>query len=264
MDLGLQGKVVMITGGSRGIGRAIALTCAAEGANIALCARDKEGIDVTVGEILAKGVEAFGSVSDVTQAEAIEHFIGATVERLGRIDILVNNVGGSKGKALLGSSDEEWRETFDLNIFHAVRVSRAVVPSMQKQGGGSIVIISSISGYKPSPSIQYGAAKAAEIFLASALALELGPAHIRVNTVCPGSVLFPGGGWARYQERHPDSFQKFQTEEFPLGRLGTPEEVARVVAFVASPAGSWINGAMIPVDGAQQQPSAFQRGPFWR
>jgi len=135
---------------------------------------------------------------------------------------------------------------------------------MQKQGGGSIVIISSISGYKPSPSIQYGVAKAAEIFLSSALALELGPAHIRVNTVCPGSVLFPGGGWARYQERDPNGFEKFRTEEFPLGRLSTPEEIARVVVFVASPAGSWINGAMIPVDGAQQHPSAFQRGPAWR
>ena len=264
MDLGLQGKVVVITGGSRGIGRAIALTCAAEGAHIALCARSKEGIDATVAEIQAQGVHAFGQVSDVTQAETVEHFIHATVEALGSIDILINNVGGSKGKGLLDSTDEEWRATFDLNIFHAVRVSRAVVPYMQKLGGGSIVIISSISGYKPSPSIQYGTAKAAEIFLSSALALELAPAHIRVNTVCPGSVLFPGGGWARLQERDPDGFQKFQTEEFPLGRLGTPEEIARVVAFVASPAGSWINGAMLPVDGGQQQPSVFQKGPIWR
>jgi 3-oxoacyl-[acyl-carrier protein] reductase len=214
--------------------------------------------------VQAQGVRAFGLVADVTQTETVEHFIHASAEALGNIDIGVFNVGGSKGKGLMGSSDEEWMETFDMNIFHAVRVSRAVVPYMQKRGEGSIVIISSISGHKPSPSIQYGAAKAAEIFLSSALALELAPAHIRVNTICPGSVLFPGGGWARYQERDPDGFQKFQTEEFPLGRLGTPEEIARAVAFVASPAGSWINGAMIPVDGAQQQPSTFQRGPIWR
>jgi 3-oxoacyl-[acyl-carrier protein] reductase len=264
MDLGLQGKVVAITGGSRGIGRAVALTCADEGANIALCALNREGIEVTIPEIQAKGVQAFGQVADVTQIEDVERFIHASAEALGGIDILINNVGGSKGKGLLGSSDEEWLGTFDVNIFHAVRACRAAVPYMQKRGEGSIVIISSISGYKPSPSIQYGTAKAAEIFLSSALALELGPSHIRVNTVCPGSVLFPGGGWARYQERHPEGFQKFQAEEFPLGRLGTPEEIARVVAFVASPAGSWINGAMIPVDGAQQQPSAFQRGPIWR
>jgi 3-oxoacyl-[acyl-carrier protein] reductase len=264
MDLGLRDKVVVITGGSRGIGRAIALTCAAEGANIALCARQQEGLDATITDIQAQGVQVFGQVSDVTQAEDVDHFIQACIETFGRIDILINNVGGSKGKGLIGSTDEEWRGTFDLNLFHAVRVSRAVVPYMQKQGGGSIVTISSISGYKPAPSIQYGTAKAAEIFLSTALALELGPSNIRVNTVCPGSILFPGGGWAHYQERDPEGFLKFQTEEFPLGRLGTAEEVARAVTFVASPAGSWINGAMIPVDGAQQQSSAFQRGPHWR
>lgn len=264
MDLGLRGKVVVITGGSRGIGRAIALTCAAEGANIALCARSQEGIDATIAEIQAQGVQAFGLVSDVTEGKEVEQFISASADALGAIDIVINNVGGSKGKGLIGSSDEEWEGTFDVNLFHAVRVSRSAVPYMQKQGGGSIVIISSISGQKPSPSIQYGAAKAAEIFLSGALALELGALHIRVNTLCPGSVIFPGGGWVRHQERDPKGFQKFQTEEFPLGRLGTPEEIARVVAFVASPAGGWINGAMIPVDGGQQHPSLFQRGPLWR
>jgi 3-oxoacyl-[acyl-carrier protein] reductase len=264
MDLGLQGKGVVITGGSRGIGRAIALVCAAEGANIALCARGQEGIDATVAEVQAQGIRAFGLVADVTQAESVEHFIHASAEAIGNIDIAVLNVGGATGKGLMGSSDDEWLGTFDMNIFHAVRATRAVVPYMQERGEGSIVIISSISGHKPSLSIQYGTAKAAEIFLSQALALELAPARIRVNTICPGSVLFPGGGWARYQARDPEGFQKFQTEEFPLGRLGTPEEIARVVAFVASPAGSWINGAMLPVDGAQQQPSTFQRGPIWR
>jgi 3-oxoacyl-[acyl-carrier protein] reductase len=264
MDLGLQGKVVVVTGGSRGIGRAVALSSASEGANIAICAREQEGIEKTLAELQAQGVRAFGQVADVTQREAIERFLHASAEALGGIDILINNVGGAKGKGLVNSTDDEWRETFDLNVFHAIRASRAVVPYMQKRGSGSIVIISSISGHKPSPSIQYGTAKAAEIFLSGALALELGPAHIRVNTICPGSVVFPGGGWARRQERDPESFQKFQREEFPFGRLGTPEEIARVVTFVASPAASWINGAMIPVDGAQQQPSAFQRGPVWQ
>lgn len=253
MDLGLRDRGVVITGGSRGIGRAIALACAAEGANIAFCARHQEEIDKTIADLKVKGVKTFGFIADVTQAEAVERFIHTSAEALGDIDILVNNVGGSKGQGLIGSSDDEWRGTFDMNIFHTVRVSRAVVPYMHKRGGGSIVIISSISGWKPSSSIQYGTAKAAEIFLSSALALELGAFRIRVNTVCPGSVMFPDGGWARYQEHDPGGFQRFQAEAFPLGRLGTPEEIARVVAFVASPAGSWINGAMIPVDGAQQQ-----------
>lgn len=264
MDLGLQGKVVVVTGGSRGIGRAIALTCAAEGANVAICARGQEGVNAVLAELRSGGAQAFGQVTDITQSDAVENFIHACVETLGSIDILVNNVGGSKGRGLLNSTDKEWFDTFDVNLFHAVRVSRAVVPYMRKRGGGSIVIISSISGSKPAPASQYGCAKAAEIFLGSALAMELGPDNIRVNTVCPGSVLFPGGGWARHQERDPEGFQKFQTEEFPLGRLGTPEEVARVVTFVASPAGSWINGGMIPVDGAQQQPSRFQKGPYWQ
>ena len=162
------------------------------------------------------------------------------------------------------STDEEWCGTFDLNLFHAIRASRAAVPYMRIRGGGSIVTISSISGYKPLASSQYGCAKAAEIFLSGAVAMELGPSNIRVNTVCPGSILFPGGGWARYQERDADGFRQFQTEEFPLGRLGSPEEVARVVVFVASPAGSWINGGMIPVDGGQQQPAVYRKGPHWQ
>src|SRR5205807_1814740 len=163
---------------------------------------------------------------------------------LGGIDILINNVGGSSGRGLMDSTDEEWIGTLDLNLFHAIRASRAAVPYMRQHGGGSIVTISSISGYKPLPDSQYGTAKAAEIFLSGSVALELGPSNIRVNTVCPGSILFPGGGWAGYQERDPEEFRRFETEEFPFGRLGTAEEVARVVVFVASPAGSWINGGM--------------------
>lgn len=118
-----------MTYGSRGIGRAIALVCAAEGANIALCARSQEGIDLTVAEVQAQGVRAFGLVADVTQAESVEHFVHTSAEAIGNIDILVNNVGGSKGNVLMGSSDDEWMRTFDINVFHAVRASRAVFPT---------------------------------------------------------------------------------------------------------------------------------------
>jgi 3-oxoacyl-[acyl-carrier protein] reductase len=145
-----------------------------------------------------------------------------------------------------------------------VRAARAAVPHLRARGGGCIIIISSISGWKPAPFAQYGSAKAAEIFLSGALAQELAPYRIRANTVCPGSILFPGGGWARRQQSDPEGFGKFAREEFPFGRLGTAEEVARVIVFVASPAGNWINGAMIPVDGGQQQPGMYQRGPVWR
>lgn len=264
MDLGLAGKVAVVTGGSRGIGRATALTFAAEGADVAICARGSETMEKTLAEIRAQGVKAFGMAVDVTQRANVETFIAASVKALGGIDILVNNVGGSVGKGLMGSTDEEWIATFDLNLFHAVRTSRAAVPHMRQRGGGSIVVISSISGWKPAPGSQYGAAKAAEVFVSGALAMELGPDHIRVNTVSPGSILFTGGGWDKRQQEDPEGFGKFAAEEFPLGRLGKPEEVARAVVFVASPAGSWINGTNVSVDGAQQQPGMFEKGPVWR
>ena len=264
MDLGLKGKVAVITGGSRGIGRATALTFAAEGADVAICARGSETLAETLAEIQELGVNVYGRAVDVTKREEVEAFVDASAETLGGIDILVNNVGGSVGKGLMGSTDEEWIGTFDLNLFHAVRTSRAAVPHMRARLGGSIVIISSISGSKPAPGSQYGAAKAAEIFVSGALAMELGPDKIRVNTVSPGSILFPSGGWGKRQREDPAGFGKFEIEEYPLGRLGTPEEVARAIVFVASPAGSWINGANVPVDGAQQQPGMFDKGPVWR
>lgn len=264
MDLGLRDKIALVTGGSRGIGRAIALHFAAEGAHVAICARGQEGLEETLAELRAAGVRAFGQAADVTRRDEVEGFIAASAAALGGVDMLINNVGGASGRGLMESTDEEWLGTFDLNLFHAIRASRAVVPYMRQRGGGSIVTISSISGYKPLPSSQYGTAKAAEIFWSGAAAMELGPSNIRVNTVCPGSILFPGGGWARYQERDAEGFHKFQSEEFPLGRLGTPEEVARVVVFVASPAGSWINGGMVPVDGGQQQPAVYRKGPHWQ
>jgi len=257
VDLGLKGKTAIVTGGSRGIGRAIALTLAREGVDVAICARHQDGLDAALNELRDSGVHVFGQAADVTDPAALQGFIDAAAEALGSVDILINNVGGSRGKGIMQSTDEEWLGTFDLNLFHAVRASRAAIPYMPRQAGGSIVTISSISGFRSAPESQYGCAKAAEIFLSGAMALELGRSNIRVNTVCPGSILFPGGGWARYQDRDPEGFRKFQDEEFPLGRLGTPEEVARVAVFVASPAGSWINGSLIPVDGGQQRPGVF-------
>lgn len=257
MDLGLHGKVAIVTGGTHGIGHAIALMLADEGASVAVCARTQVGIDTTLAELASRGSRTFGQVADVTRQADIEAFVAASVETLGNIDILVNNVGGAQGKGIINSTDEQWLRTFDINLFQTVRMSRAVLPSMRQQGQGSIVIISSISGYKSSLDSQYGSAKSAEIFLSQSLALELAPLNIRVNTLCPGSIIFPDGGWERRKAHDPQGFERFQRKEFPMGRLGTPEEVARVAVFVASPAASWINGAMIAVDGAQQRPTMF-------
>ena len=259
MNLNLTDKVALITGGSRGIGRATALRFAAEGCNIAVCARGQAGIDKVLEEIRAHGVEAFGLALDVAEPGEIERFVNTAADALGGVDILVNNVGGTAGsRELLTSTDADWQQTFDLNLFHAVRASRVAVPHIKKRNGGSIVTISSISGWKPANrSAQYGATKAAEIFLAGALAWELAAHNIRVNTVCPGSLLFPGGGWERFQNEMPEEYEIFRTREFPAQRLGTDFEVADVVVFLSSDRASWINGASIPVDGAQGKPTAF-------
>jgi 3-oxoacyl-[acyl-carrier protein] reductase len=257
MDLGLAGKVALVTGGSRGIGRAIALALAGEGCKVAICARGGEQLARALAEIHNLGTEAFAEVADVRSRREVEAFVAKSAEALGGVDILINNVGGSAGGTLLESSEEDWAETFDLNLFHAVRTTRAVLPHMRERGGGAVVIVSSISGWKPGPRAQYGSAKAAEIFLAGALAIELAEYNVRINAVAPGSIFFPGGGWERFSGEQPERYEAFRGREFPAGRLGSAEEVADVVAFLVSPRAAWINGAMVPVDGAQGRPSAF-------
>ena len=279
MDLNLQGKVGLVTGGSRGIGRAIAARLVAEGCHVGLCGRSAETLDRAVAELRVQATtrgnggrelgepgdardhressRIHGVVADVTAPGEVEHFVNESAAALGGVDLLVANVGGSSGGGLLESTPEDWQRTFDLNLFHAVRAIRAAVPHMTARGGGSAVTISSISGWKPAPKAQYGAAKAGEIFLAGALAWELAPQRIRVNTVSPGSTLFPGGGWERFRAEQPERFEEFARREFPWARLGTVDEIADVVVFVLSGRATWINGANIPVDGAQGRPNVF-------
>jgi 3-oxoacyl-[acyl-carrier protein] reductase len=257
MDLGLKGKKALVTGGSRGIGRCIALALAAEGCAVGICARGEARLQEVVAEIEERGVKGYAYRADVTRPEEIQAFVDAGAAELGGVDILVNNAGGSAGGTLLEASDEDWSRTFDLNLFHAVRATRAVVPHMRLAGGGAVVVIASISGWKPGPRTQYGAAKAAEIFLAGGLALELAQDNIRVNSVAPGSIYFDGGGWQRFADESPEEFTDFTQREFPAQRLGRPEEVADVVSFLVSQRAAWINGAMVPVDGGQGRPSAF-------
>jgi 3-oxoacyl-[acyl-carrier protein] reductase len=257
MDLGIEGKVGLVTGGSRGLGRATALRLAAEGARVAICGRNADTLESTLAELRSRGGQAHGELADVTVPGEVERFVDTSAAALDGLDLVVANVGGTVGGGLLESTPEEWLRTFDLNTFHAVRTIRAAVPHLAARGGGSIVIIASISGWKPGPRAQYGAAKAAEIFLSSALAWELAPQRIRVNTVSPGSIMFPGGGWDRFQAASPERFAEFERREFPWGRLGSSDEVADVVTFLLSARAGWINGANIPVDGAQGRPTAF-------
>jgi 3-oxoacyl-[acyl-carrier protein] reductase len=262
MELGIAGKVALVTGGTRGIGHAIVLRLAGEGCRVGLCARTAADVEHTVATLQAQGDPhaadaAHGVVCDVTAPGEVERFVDESAQALGGLDLLVANVGGSAGGGLLEATPEDWLKTFDLNLFHAVRAIRAAVPHMEARGGGSVVIVGSISGWKPAPRAQYGAAKAGEMFLAAALAWELAPYRIRVNTVTPGSLRFPGGGWERFAMEHPEAYAEFARREFPWGRLGTAEEVADVVTFLLSERARWINGASIPVDGAQGRPTVF-------
>ena len=264
--LGLAGKIALVTGGSRGIGRATALKLAEEGCDIGVCGRDAAGLARVAEELRgaagpngedSRARRVHTAQADVTASGAVERFIDDSAAALGGVDLLVANVGGSSGGDLVTATAEDWLRTFELNLFHAVRAIRAAVPHMSARGGGSAVIVASISGWKPGPGAQYGAAKAAEIFLAGSLAWELAAHRIRVNTVSPGSTIFPGGGWERFRARSPELFQEFERTEFPWGRLGAPEEIANVVTFVLSDRASWVNGANIPVDGGQGRPSVF-------
>lgn len=253
MELNLKDKVVIVTGASRGIGKAIALAFAAEGARLAICARTPETLEEAAGEMRAKGAEVLAQTADVARSDQVEALVKATLERYGRIDVLVNNVGGSRKTPTLEISDQEWHEILDLNAITAARVSRFVIPPMKKQGGGVIIMISSIYGRESGGHITYNAGKAAEIALAKSLAIELGRDNIRVLSVAPGSILFPGGSWDRKQKANPEKIAEFVENELPLGRFGKTEEIADVVVFLASERASLVSGACINVDGAQSR-----------
>jgi 3-oxoacyl-[acyl-carrier protein] reductase len=255
MDLELTGRRALVTGATRGIGRAIAERLVAEGCALAICARDGDEVARAADELRARGATVHGGAVDVTDAPALERFVAEAGEALGGLELLVANAGGSAGgERLDDAAAEDWRTTLELNVVHAAVAARAAVPLMRAAGGGAIVFIASISGLRPQPRAQYAAAKAAEIHLAVALGRELGPDRIRVNAVSPGSILFEGGGWDHRRRNDTEAFEAWVRDEFPLGRLGTVEEVADVTCFLLSARASWISGTNVVVDGAQNQP----------
>ena len=261
MDLGLHGARALITGGSRGIGFAIADALAAEGASVGLVARGADGLAAAAGRLARHGVPVTTAAADVTDTAALGRAVEDVAAALGGLDRLVANAGGTVGGNITSSGPGDFTATFALNAGHAVELIRSALPHLRSAGGGAVVIISSITGMRPAPRTSYSVAKAAEIQLAATAAAELAADNVRVNAVSPGSILFPGGSWERFSQENPADFAAFLGTQFPFGRLGRLEEVADVVAFLLSRRASWITGANIVVNGGQGYPSARRFRP---
>jgi 3-oxoacyl-[acyl-carrier protein] reductase len=246
MKLELPSRNALIAGGSRGIGRSIALAFAAAGANVGICARGEAALRATESELKALGHNVHAAVCDLADGEALGRWVEDAAAGLGGIDVLVNNASG------FGASDDEagWAASISIDLMASVRACRAALPHLERSKG-SIVHISSISGLMPSARTPpYGAVKAALIQYTKTQAVQLAGKHIRVNCIAPGSVEFPGGTWEKRRTDNPQLYNAV-LDSIRFGRLGTPEEIANVALFLASDAASWVTGQTIAVDGGQ-------------
>jgi 3-oxoacyl-[acyl-carrier protein] reductase len=254
MDLHLRDRVAIVTGSSRGLGLASAQALAAEGALVCVSGRDPARLEAARAQVAAAAGDSDRVLAvsiDLSTAEGPASLVEQAAARFGGVDVLVNNVGMAKGAGLVDTPDAVWQEALDYTLYPAVRASRAAVPHMIARGGGAIVLIASIYGREAGGRLTYNVVKAAEISLGKALARELAPKQIRVNTIAPGSILFPGGSWHQRQVADPAGIADMIARELPFGRFGKAEEIGDAVAWLVSPRASWVSGACIPVDGCQ-------------
>ncbi|MBL0748514.1 SDR family NAD(P)-dependent oxidoreductase [Nocardioides baculatus] len=253
MDLQLAGRRAFVTGGSRGIGLAIARALAREGAVVSLAARSREGLAEATDRMAREGHVVHAYPVDVTDQAALADVVARCAEDRGGLDLVVANAGGSRGGGLQTSTPEDWVHTLGLNVVHAATAIRAALPWLSASGEGAALVIASVSGWKPRSVSSYSVAKAAEIHLAPTLAAELAAERVRVNTLSPGAVLVEGGRWQRTRDADPEAHERFVADNLPGGRMVTLDEVADAACFLLSPRASGINGAHVPVDRAQDR-----------
>ena len=258
MELGIREKYALVTGGSHGIGRATALALAEEGCNVAICARDEERLERTVAEIKTRNVKSIGVAADVLIPEDIKRVGKTVIDAWGTIHILVNNVGGGGrwGSPIVQNTPEQvWLDVYSKNVLAATRFTMWAIPFMKRQRWGRVVTITSIYGREGGGRPWFNVAKTAQTALMKNLALnyDLARCGITFNSVAPGGIMISDTGWEQEQKKDPKAFKKMADEKYPLGRLGTPEEIASVVVFVCSEQAALLNGAAIPVDGAESR-----------
>ena len=255
MEFGIKDKRALITGGSKGLGRAAALSLAKEGVKVAICGRTQETLESTVAELNAITSGAIGIVADMMEPATPAQLYQQALDQLGPIDILVNNVGGVLARANFdGTSTDDFKRTFDINVFGAYDLCKLIAPHMRAQGWGRIINIGSIFGREHGGVISYMSAKAALMAASKHLALELASEGVTVNTIAPGSILFDGGVWDRFQQNNsPEDVAKFIEQNLPSGKFGGPEPIGDTVAFLASQNAWLITGTCINVDGGQSK-----------
>ena len=246
MDLQLAGLRALVTGGTKGIGRATVEALAAEGAAVALCARTESEVKATVRALEDSGARVIGEAVDVADGAALTEWVGRVAAELGGLDIVVSNVSA----LAIGPDEANWRASFDVDLMHTVRLVNAAMPHLERSQAGAVVVVSSVSGREIDfAAASYGAIKAALIHYAQGLAYELAPKGIRANSVSPGNTFFPGGIWNQVQDNNPELYAQALGLN-PTGRMGTPEEIAYAVTMLASPRASFITGTNLVADGA--------------